>query len=1267
MRSVLKTLAGGALFAVVLLGGVNVAYASSLTDAQIQAVLGLLQSFGVDSTTLANTEALLNSKAVIATASSTATCINLTENLYPDVTDALSDGQVSKLQQFLALDASVYPEGKVTGYFGPATLAAVQRWQRSHSIVSSGDLDTTGYGFVGPKTRAAMSCDSASTTASPAVQTPTITTSSTTPSIVTTTSTSTQQSCVAEGLYWYTVSCHPTQAPAGSCAASYAYCSIGAECSANGWYSCRGSCYGSVDACLGQAYLPPAVPVTIATTTSTSTTTSSSGSGVSVATTTTATTTPTAPANKDATAPIISYIQTNNITQTTAVVSWSTNEVSTSYVYYSQNASPLTSGTLSGTVTGNIKNHSITLSGLSAYSIYYYLVVSTDEALNTATSSTGHFQTLAEPVVTLTTRTITATAGTGGTISPGGSVVVTQGTNKTFTITPNTGYTISSVAVDGVNQGAISTYTFTNVQTTHTISATFAQITYAISVTQGANGTISPSTTAVVSGGGQVFTIAPANGYQITSVTVDGVNQGAVSAYIFANVTATHTISATFSDTTAPSTPTNLTAVTISTGKIYLTWTPSTDSVGVAGYKVYRNSAYLGLVSATTTYNDLNLSPSTTYTYTVAAYDVAGNMSPQSSSVSATTYASGTASQSCSLTVSVAPTTPAAQNISPGQSAVSLVKFNATPNCNGTLNSFAVSLLPMPSGYVNISALRLYNDTTSVQLGTTQTVTGASVNFTSVNIPFTANQALVLKAVGDVSSSAVNGLSVYGVFGGSSAVDGYGGTVGNNASGNMISGNTMTVVVSDTSPPTVPTGVSATAVSSSQINLSWNASTDNVGVAGYKMYRNGTLLDSVGAFTYTYNDTGLAGATSYSYTTAAYDAAGNVSSQSSLASATTQTPVVVCTEPYVFVKALATIGSNDGQVKEPRGITVDAQGNVYVADTSNHRIQKFDSNGNFVTKWGNTRGSGDGQFSAPVDVAVSAQGNVYVADNYNYRIQKFDSNGNFLAKWGTQGSGDGQFNSPNGIGVDSGGNVYVADYGNNRIQKFDSNGTFITKWGTQGSGDGQFNSPVDVAVDAQGNFYVADYGNNRIQKFDSNGNFLLQWGGVSAPAGIVIDSAGNVFVAEMSNNYRISKFNSSGVSISRWNNSSGSGGQLSGPWRVAVDAQGNVYVAEIFPTHRIVKFSACASFSVINKPNNTNTIAGFSRNLTIGSTGSDVKQLQTLLAREVGFATDLITGYFGRMTSSAVKKLQEKYGIIPMSGYFGELTRKALTASVSNW
>lgn len=85
-------------------------------------------------------------------------CVSLSYNLYADQTDATTNGGVSKLQQFLGQDSSVYPSGLVTGYFGPMTEAAVQRWQAAHGVVSSGSADTTGYGYVGPKTRAAMSC-----------------------------------------------------------------------------------------------------------------------------------------------------------------------------------------------------------------------------------------------------------------------------------------------------------------------------------------------------------------------------------------------------------------------------------------------------------------------------------------------------------------------------------------------------------------------------------------------------------------------------------------------------------------------------------------------------------------------------------------------------------------------------------------------------------------------------------------------------------------------------------------------------------------------------------------------------------------------------------------------------------------------------------------------------------------------------------------------------------------------------------------------------
>jgi hypothetical protein len=140
-----------------------------------------------------------------------------------------------------------------------------------------------------------------------------------------------------------------------------------------------------------------------------------------------------------------------------------------------------------------------------------------------------------------------ATAGANGTVTPSGITSVNCGTNQTYTITPNTCYAIANVIVDGVSQGAITTYTFTNVTATHTISATFSQLTYNITATSGANGTVTPAGVTVVNcGANQTYTITPSGGFNVQNVIVDGVSQGAITTYTFTNVTAVHTISATF-------------------------------------------------------------------------------------------------------------------------------------------------------------------------------------------------------------------------------------------------------------------------------------------------------------------------------------------------------------------------------------------------------------------------------------------------------------------------------------------------------------------------------------------------------------------------------------------------------------------------------------------------------------------------------------------------------------------------------------------------
>ena len=114
-------------------------------------------------------------------------------------------------------------------------------------------------------------------------------------------------------------------------------------------------------------------------------------------------------------------------------------------------------------------------------------------------------------------------------------------------------------------------------------------------------------------------------------------------------------------------------------------------------------------------------------------------------------------------------------------------------------------------------------------------------------------------------------------------------------------------------------------------------------------------------------------------------------------------------------------------------------------------------------------------------VATDADGNVYVADESNNRIQKFTSSGAYITQWGSFGSGNGQFNNPSGVATDAAGNIYVVDH--DRAQKFTSTGIYLTQWGSFGNGNGQFNQPNGVATDAAGNVYVADTYNQRIQKF----------------------------------------------------------------------------------------------------------------------------------------------------------------------------------------
>ncbi|HEX8531437.1 MAG TPA: hypothetical protein VF646_15505, partial [Cytophagales bacterium] len=181
-------------------------------------------------------------------------------------------------------------------------------------------------------------------------------------------------------------------------------------------------------------------------------------------------------------------------------------------------------------------------------------------------------------------------------------------------------------------------------------------------------------------------------------------------------------------------------------------------------------------------------------------------------------------------------------------------------------------------------------------------------------------------------------------------------------------------------------------------------------------------------------------------------------------------------------------GSGNGQFSAPAGVAVDAQGNVYVADQYNHRVQKLSSTGTFIAQFGSD-GWEAGQFSTPTGVAVDAQGNVYVAASGGTGcIHKFKANGRFSETFGPYGTEDGQMNAPAGIAVDAQGNVYASDAVGHHVQVFKSNGRFTAKVGGPGSGNGLFDGPAGVAPDGQGGFYVADFNNHRVQQFVPGGD-----------------------------------------------------------------------------------------------------------------------------------------------------------------------------------
>jgi predicted membrane-bound mannosyltransferase/DNA-binding beta-propeller fold protein YncE len=292
-------------------------------------------------------------------------------------------------------------------------------------------------------------------------------------------------------------------------------------------------------------------------------------------------------------------------------------------------------------------------------------------------------------------------------------------------------------------------------------------------------------------------------------------------------------------------------------------------------------------------------------------------------------------------------------------------------------------------------------------------------------------------------------------------------------------------------------------------------------------------------------------------------------------------------DPYAKVKVdlqpdlvIGGPGKDPGLFDAPRGLAIAPDGSLFVADSRNNRIQHLRADGSIIGIWGSFADSskGDaagGTFNEPWGVAIGPDGSVYVTDTWNHRVEKFDANGNFITMWGYFGQAEKPeaFWGPRGIYVDVNNRVFVVDTGNKRIVVFDSNGAFITQFGTYGLESGQFDEPVGVWGDKSGNIYVADTWNQRIQVFSpdatgANYGVSLSWD-VNAWNGqsldnkpfLTVDGDGNVFAVDPEG-YRILEFGSDGNIIRTWGDYSldtDGFGLASG---VAVDPQSNIWVSD---------------------------------------------------------------------------------------------------------
>jgi sugar lactone lactonase YvrE len=265
---------------------------------------------------------------------------------------------------------------------------------------------------------------------------------------------------------------------------------------------------------------------------------------------------------------------------------------------------------------------------------------------------------------------------------------------------------------------------------------------------------------------------------------------------------------------------------------------------------------------------------------------------------------------------------------------------------------------------------------------------------------------------------------------------------------------------------------------------------------------------------------------------------------------------------------------------EVAGVAVDAKDNVFCFTRGEHPVIIFDRDGKFLRSWG------EGQVRRAHGITIDADGMVWLTDDLQHTVRKFTPEGKLLLTIGDPDKpatlqGGKPFNRPTHVAIcPKSGDLFISDgYGNSRVHKYSPDGKHVMSWGEPGTDPGHFNLPHNLVTDRDGLVYVADRENHRVQIFDGQGRYQGQWNNLHRPCGLFVDrtqNGGTFYIGELGHALpvnehvpnlgpRVTVLDAKGQKVARFGGPFGGEkpGEFTAPHSVVTDSQGSVYVSEV--------------------------------------------------------------------------------------------------------